>query len=214
VGERGSEGQQGGDEWATHGELLVRRVLSVSRQTPAKRCECYFTTLCSKKRASARPGFASQAIFTYSKSPGWPLMPMRGGAIQLAYWPGSTQGFISDWMNAPSASFGSQPPCCAAHCASLSSFAGRADAVAAELADAPVEALVRLREAEVDAGLLDHLVPAVDAALAVGDVVVEQPAVDGAQRRHVFVDQLAVDDARHAVGGVLQLVVVASAALR
>ena len=30
-----------------------------------------------------------QAIFTYSKSPGWLLTPTRGGAIQLAYLPGS-----------------------------------------------------------------------------------------------------------------------------
>ena len=31
----------------------------------------------------------AQAIFTYSKSPGWLLTPMRGGPIQLAYLPGS-----------------------------------------------------------------------------------------------------------------------------
>jgi hypothetical protein len=30
-----------------------------------------------------------QAIFTYSKSPGWLLTPARGEAIQLAYLPGS-----------------------------------------------------------------------------------------------------------------------------
>ena len=29
------------------------------------------------------------AIFTYSKSPGLLSMPMRGGAIQFANWPGS-----------------------------------------------------------------------------------------------------------------------------
>ncbi len=31
----------------------------------------------------------AQAIFTYSKSPGWLLTPTRGGAIQVAYLPGS-----------------------------------------------------------------------------------------------------------------------------
>jgi hypothetical protein len=32
-------------------------------------------------------GARFQAIFTYSKSPGWLLTPSRGGAIQLAYLP-------------------------------------------------------------------------------------------------------------------------------
>ena len=46
--------------------------------------------------------------FTYSKSPGLLSMPTFGGAIHEAYWPGSKQGFISDWMKSPSALLGSQ----------------------------------------------------------------------------------------------------------
>ena len=52
----------------------------------------------------------AQAIFTYSKSPAWLLMPTRGGAIQLAYCPGAVQGVISVPMNFMSSSLGSQPP--------------------------------------------------------------------------------------------------------
>ena len=40
----------------------------------------------------------AQSILTYSNSTGCWLMPSRGGAIQLAYWPGAWQGFISEWM--------------------------------------------------------------------------------------------------------------------
>ena len=58
---------------------------------------------------------ATQTIFTYSKSPGWLLTPTRGGAIQLAYLPGSWQGFISETMKAMSSSLGSQPPLFALH---------------------------------------------------------------------------------------------------
>ena len=45
--------------------------------------------------------------------------------------------------------------------------------MARELADPAIEAFVRLDEPESYARLFDHLVPAVDAALAVGDVVVD-----------------------------------------
>src|SRR5271166_961607 len=55
-----------------------------------------------------------------------------------------------------------------------------AHAMAGEFADLAVEPFMRLHELEGDSGLLDHLVPAIDAALAVGDVIVEQTAVDRA----------------------------------
>src|ERR1700729_4271701 len=100
----------------------------------------------------------------------------------------------------------------AALCAPLSlgeDFAGWADALAPELADPAIEALVGLDELEVDAGLFDRLVPTVDPALAIDDEVVEQPRVEGAQRRRVFRDKLAVDDARDGIGRVLQNVIVA-----
>ena len=83
------------------------------------------------------------------------------------------------------------------------------DALAAELADPAVEALVRLDELEVDSGLFDRLVPAVDPALAIDDEIVEQPRVEGAQGRRVFRDELAVDDPRDGIGRVLQNVIVA-----
>src|SRR5277367_6350280 len=60
-----------------------------------------------------------QAIFTYSKSPGWLLTPTRGGAIQLAYLPGSWHGFISEEMNCMSSSLGSHSPLFALHSSSL-----------------------------------------------------------------------------------------------
>src|SRR5579863_4104339 len=52
-----------------------------------------------------------------------------------------------------------------------------------EFADLAVEADMRQRELERDAGLANRLVPTVDAALAVGGVVVAQPHIDGGERR-------------------------------
>src|SRR5271169_4321303 len=72
-------------------------------------------------------------------------------------------------------------------------LASRADAGAGELADPAIEAFVRLDELEGDSGLLDRLVPAVDAALAIDDEVVEEPGVEGAQRRDLLDDELAVN---------------------
>ena len=103
-------------------------------------------------------------------------MPTRGGAIQLAYLPRSWHGFISEAMKSMSASLGSQRPLSRLPLLLGQNLARGADAVARELADLAVEPFVRLSEFEGDAGFLDHLVPAFDAALAVGDVVVEQPA--------------------------------------
>src|SRR5579863_485342 len=52
-----------------------------------------------------------------------------------------------------------------------------------EFADLAMEADMRQRELEGDAGLADRFVPAVDTALAVGGVVVAQPHIDGSERR-------------------------------
>ena len=77
-----------------------------------------------------------------------------------------------------------------------------------EGADVPVERLVGQREFEVDAGIPDRLVPPVDAALAVGDVVVAEPLVDG-QKGGVLADgDLAVLDDRHVVDRVRQHMIV------
>ena len=67
---------------------------------------------------------------------------------------------------------------------------------------------MRLADPEVDAGLLDDLVPAIYATLAIGYVVIQQAAVDGAQRRHFLPGQLAIHHALHLVGGSVQLMVV------
>ena len=55
-----------------------------------------------------------------------------------------------------------------------------------ELADAAVEGDMRQCEAEVDAGALDHPVPALDAAGRVGHVIVAQAHVERRQRRHLL----------------------------
>ena len=112
-------------------------------------------------------------------------------------------------MNAMSSPFGSKSPRLAAHWSSVRTSPGRAHPFARELADSAVEALVRLGELEGDARLLDRLVPAVDPALAVDDEVVEEPRVEGAQRRRLLDDERAVQDPGHGVGRVLQHVVVA-----
>ena len=62
---------------------------------------------------------------------------------------------------------------------------------------------MRLNELEVDAGLFDRLVPAVD-RLAIDDEIVEQPGIEGAQSRRLFYGQLAVDDAGDGIGCVLK----------
>ncbi len=77
-----------------------------------------------------------------------------------------------------------------------------------ELADVAVEGDVRQLDLERDADLGDHLVPAADADIAVGDVVVAQPHVERRQRRRVLVLDLAVDQPQHRIGAVLQLMVV------
>jgi hypothetical protein len=45
---------------------------------------------------AAKPQRGGQLNLTYSKSTGWRLMPITGGAIQLAKRPGSTTRPISD----------------------------------------------------------------------------------------------------------------------
>ncbi len=118
------------------------------------------------------------------------MTPTRGGAIQLAYLPRSWHGFISEPMKFMSSSLGSHWPLASLPLVLRQNLARRADPMASELADPAVEPLVRLNELERDAGFLDHLVPAVDAALAIDDVVVKQPAVDRAERWNLFDDSL------------------------
>ena len=105
-------------------------------------------------------------------------MPTRGGAIQLAYFPASWRGFISVLMKAMSARWAAtgrgrrstRPRSAGGH---VGPMRWPANSPMRRLK----KAMARLGDAEVDAVLLDRLVPAVDAALAVGDVVVEQPAL-------------------------------------
>ncbi len=49
-----------------------------------------------QKLASGLQQVTPQSSRTYSKSPGLLSMPIFGGAIQLAYWPGVVTGFISE----------------------------------------------------------------------------------------------------------------------
>src|SRR6266566_1411678 len=49
-------------------------------------------------------------MMTYSKSGGWPLMPLAGGAIHPAILPGSYTGCISSALRARSSSVGSHSP--------------------------------------------------------------------------------------------------------
>ena len=70
----------------------------------------------------------------------------------------------------------------------------------AELADLAVEGDVRQLELEAHADAVDDLVPAVEAALAVGGVVVAQPHVDRGERRLVHALDLAVDQLEHRIG--------------
>ena len=63
-----------------------------------------------------------------------------------------------------------------------------------ELADVAMEGHVRQLQAELDAGLLDHLVPALNAADGVLDVVVAQHFVERIEHGPVVVHQLAIHD--------------------
>ena len=83
-------------------------------------------------------------------------------------------------MKPMSSSLGSQSPLMALHSSSVSTSP---DGLMRLPPSSPIlrfETLVRLGELEVDAGLFDRLVPAVDSALAIDDEVVEQPRVEGA----------------------------------
>src|SRR5262245_4212540 len=77
-----------------------------------------------------------------------------------------------------------------------------------EGADGATEAAMGQREGEVDALALDDLVPAVHPARAVRDVVVAQPLVERDQRGLIPCDDLLSHQGRHAVGPVLEPVIV------
>ncbi len=96
-------------------------------------------------------------------------------------------------MKSPSSFDGSQCPLLAIPGRVVDQLAVRRDFDVLELADLAIEADMRQFELERHAGLSDDLVPAVDAALAVGGVIVAQPHVDRGQRRLVDALDLAVD---------------------
>jgi hypothetical protein len=123
-------------------------------------------------------------FLTYSKSPGLLSMPTFGGAIQLAYLPGFTSGFISDWMKSPSAWVGSQFVAALVH--------SRRDQVAIRIEvldreNTPIlrlNAFVRQLHLEVDAGFSMILFQRPTPPAASLHVIVAQAHVDRRQRRH------------------------------
>src|SRR3984893_8954487 len=84
---------------------------------------------------------------------------------------------------------------------------------ALELTDGAMKSDVRQHQPEGDTGTFDDLVPAIDAALAVGGIVVTQAHVDGGERRLIHPLDLAIDELEHRVGGMLKPVVVLNLAL-
>src|SRR5215510_6696536 len=77
-----------------------------------------------------------------------------------------------------------------------------------EQADRAAETPVRQPELEVDLVLLDDLVPPVDPALTIGDVVVAQPLVERGQGRRLAGRDAIAGELAHRVGGILEPVVV------
>src|SRR5215467_2385463 len=75
--------------------------------------------------------------------------------------------------------------------------------------DRPVEAAMRQAQLRVDLVLLDDLVPAVEPALAVGDVVVTQPLVERGQRRRLAGGDPVAVELVDRVSAVLESMVVA-----
>src|SRR5206468_12663780 len=61
----------------------------------------------------------------------------------------------------------------------------RSDARRRTAADHAMEPAMRQAQLDIDSVTLDHLVPAVDATLAVGDVIVAEPLVQRHERRRV-----------------------------
>src|ERR1700733_5300867 len=91
----------------------------------------------------------------------------------------------------------------------IDQLAGRRYFHVLELTDLAVEADMRQFEFEGDAGFVDDLVPAVEAALAIGGIIVAQPHIDRGERRLVNALDLAVDQLEHGIGRVFEPVIVA-----
>ncbi len=148
----------------------------------------------------------------YSKSAGCRLMPIAGGAIQLAKRPGSTTRPINEATKARSAALGSHWSTCAAHSTSPTTRPSGETFTRRQRTDVAVEGLVRHAQSRGDAGLGDDLVPALDAGHRILDEVVAQHLVERVQHRHVLLDELAILDLQHLVGLPAQLVVVVALA--
>src|SRR5678815_3543577 len=68
-----------------------------------------------------------------------------------------------------------------------------------EIANLPMEALVRQPQPERNAGLLDHLVPAIDARLDFTDVIVAKPLVERIERRDFIFEDASIPDGSNLV---------------
>src|SRR5574341_1224376 len=126
---------------------------------------------------------------------GLPLMPVAGGAIQLAILPGSVTGLMNDQTYSRSWSVGNHW--------------WRPASQARSSSTRPVGQ----PQLEVDAGPGENPVPARQAPLAVDDVVVAQALVHGVERRRLDRADPAALQRGHRVDGVHQLVVVVAPCL-
>ena len=77
-----------------------------------------------------------------------------------------------------------------------------------EVSDAAVEGAVGQAQFEVDAAVGDDLVPSVESALAVFDVIVAQSLVDGVEGRMLDVLEAFAIGFHHRIGGITQQVIV------
>jgi hypothetical protein len=83
-----------------------------------------------------------------------------------------------------------------------------ADEIAGEISDLAVEAFVRKRELEGDAGVVDYFLPAGDAVFDFADVVVAQAFIERGERGDLLADNFVADDFPDSVVGFGEDVVV------
>src|SRR5882724_3265572 len=101
---------------ARRGKKLVAQLGNLSLPQALSKSRCHLVARNREPRVALPP----QLKRTYSKSIGCLLIPVTGGAIQLANLPGSTTRPIKECTNARSSAPGNQLPTFSSHSASLS----------------------------------------------------------------------------------------------